>query len=93
MGQTKDSLGTDKTKYIYKEPEYYLQKAGTIGLNKDRFAGVAITIITLMAINPDVYTKDTLKAAVLASGICYFFDIAIHNNIRKAGVALEERKK
>lgn len=95
-GQTKDTTSVPKPKfdvsqYKYYRPGIYLDKAGRLGTGKYVVALSGSLLAFLVSANPD--SKNAPTVILVASSITFMvMDIAAFNNIKKAGLATEERR-
>lgn len=78
--------------FIYKEPEYYLKRAGNIGLNKQKLIIIGGLLSLGIAASPDVSSESTIVCPSIIVLVAFFMDFAVYSNIKNAGLAIEERK-
>jgi hypothetical protein len=86
-------LKKDSTiKFVYKDPSFYIEKAGGLGQFKSGLVifGFAASAFIVMQ-SPDIKpaTAASIPGAFFVMG--YLVDIAIYNNLKRAGLAMKER--
>lgn len=97
FGQGMDSSGTDGTvgtKYKYAEPEYYLQKAGKLSQGRVAYSSTTMIAALFALNNIDFYfTAKRVTIILLLFVPSLVIQARISNNIKKAGLAMDERKR
>lgn len=80
------------TGYKYKDPSYYLEKAGGLGQFKSGFIIVSTVFTTIILLNNDDLSTGAALAVPTTFGVmAYLIDLAIYNNTKRAGLAMKER--